>query len=155
MKHVKFAILALMAIALTAGGLDVKALAQNPPGDQQQWWNPGDWFDNTPNRWIDPGANESYDYGHDDGYGNDSDELNNEDYVGDYDFYDYGYDDDYGYNFDDDYTDRFDGGDMTDTNDWFTDDYWESRWNDDGLGEWDYHDPAWSNDDGYWDDSWD
>lgn len=157
MNRAKWMVSTLTAALLAFTVPQSQALAQNPPGDQQQWWNPGDWFDDIPNHWSEPSdfdPNE-YDYEYlDDDYEYFEDESN---YYGDVevDDFGYGYDDEYHYTYDDDYFDLYADDGLTETEDWFTDDYWESEWYDDGLSEWDYNDPAWNNDLDYWDDSWD
>lgn len=145
MNKIKYALAILAAALLGLSAPSGKALAQNPPGDQQQWWNPGDWFDDTPNTQMRQDFNETFD--------------NDYDYYGDYDNR---YWDEEGL-FDEEYGDTG----ITDTNqwagnDWYTDDYWESSWDDNGVGwnndevgDWEYGDSAWDYDDGYWNDTWD
>lgn len=101
MKRMISRIGTLALVAAFSLGLTTTALGQTEyedQYDQQQWWNPGDWFDDTPmtNTWdYDYDWNDSdwFGYGEDEGLGYGSD-LYDEDYgFGEselYDDYNYG-----------------------------------------------------------------
>lgn len=171
MKITRYLGLALLGGLLAWGSFNTTAVAQNSEAaretirqaegyndnyDEQQRWNPGDWFDDTPNTWNDDYGYD-YDYGNR-GYGDDyTDNYDEQQWWNPGDWFDdtpNTWNDDYGY-------DDYDYGDYTYGNDYYTDDYWEGRsgwtWGEDDTAgnTWNYDDSAWDYDDDYWGDDWD
>ena len=108
-RTAKYFVLTALAAVLTLGLSNTGALAQvvGDGYDQQQWWNPGDWFDDQ--QQYNLFSDDYYDYsntGYGDGY-YDNDWFDNDEYWGDawdYDYdegFDYGYDEDFGYDYED------------------------------------------------------
>lgn len=103
-KYVMGAVLAAL-VALSTSQSNLMAQVYNDGYDQQQWWNPGDWFDDRPEYNLYSDSSDTYETS---GYNNRNygDWFDDENYwedtwdydeVADYDYYYDGYDFDYEY----------------------------------------------------------
>ncbi len=110
------ALAVLLAIGLAIAPV---APAQDIEVEEQEWYDPSDWFDDSPDVEYDWWEDE-YEYEYDDDWGDDD----GYDYDDDWGYdYGYDYDDDWGYNYGYDY-DYW-------TDDWYDDEgVWENWWED-------------------------